>query len=154
MSISISDKLQYSISQLSLSADDVIFLLPQKISAIGIEYCKEELDVETKTDGTIVRTKYGIERIPDPMLLKEMQEYADGVNVDRLLSFAALVAFMRIQQANRGYSKRVIMDDASKNLQKSDNLFKLNRTPFRHMGGGSKVINGQVFKRSAFKNFK
>jgi hypothetical protein len=119
-----------------------------------IEYCKEELDVETKTDGTIVRTKYGIERIPDPMLLKEMQEYADGVNVDRLVSFAALVAFMRIQQANRGYSKRVIMDDASKNLQKSNNLFKLNRTPFRHMGQGSKVINGQVFNRSAFKNFK
>jgi hypothetical protein len=119
-----------------------------------IEYCREELDVETKTDGTIVRTKYGIERIPDPMLLKEMQEYADGVNVDRLVSFAALVAFMRIQQANRGYSKRVIMDDASKNLQKSNNLFKLNRTPFRHMGGGSKVINGQVFNRSAFKNLK
>jgi hypothetical protein len=119
-----------------------------------IEYCKEELDVETKSDGTIVRTKYGIERIPDPMLLKEMQEYADGVNVDRLVSFAALVAFMRIQQANRGYSKRVIMDDASKNLQKSDNLFKLNRTPFRHMGGSGKVINGQVFNRSAFKNLK
>ena len=119
-----------------------------------IEYCKEELDVETKTDGTIVRTKYGIERIPDPMLLKEMQEYADGVNVDRLVSFAALVAFMRIQHANRGYAKRVIMDDASKNLQKSDNLFKLNRTPFRHMGGSGKVINGQVFNRSAFKNLK
>ena len=119
-----------------------------------IEYCKEELDVETKTDGTIVRTKYGIERIPDPMLLKEMQEYADGVNVDRLVSFAALVAFMRIQQANRGYSKRVIMDDASKNLQKSNNLFKLNKSMFRHMGQGSKVINGQVFNRSAFKNFK
>jgi hypothetical protein len=129
-------------------------LFKAHLLSYAIEYCKEELDVETKTDGTIVRTKYGIERIPDPMLLKEMQEYADGVNVDRLVSFAALVAFMRIQQANRGYSKRVIMDDASKNLQKSDNLFKLNRTPFRHMGGGSKVINGQVFKRSAFRNLK
>ena len=51
---------------------------------------KEELDIETKHDGTIVRTKYGIERIPDPMLLKEMQAYADGVNVDRLVAFAAL----------------------------------------------------------------
>jgi len=129
-------------------------LFKAHLLSYAIEYCKEELDVETKTDGTIVRTKYGIERIPDPMLLKEMQEYADGVNVDRLVSFAALVAFMRIQQANRGYSKRVIMDDASKNLQKSNNLFKLDRTPFRHMGGGSKVINGQVFNRSAFKNLK
>jgi hypothetical protein len=118
-----------------------------------IEYCKEELDVETKTDGTVVRTKYGIERIPDPMLLKEMQEYADGVNVDRLVSFAALVAFMRIQQANRGYSKRVIMDDASKNLQKSNNLFKLNSSPFRHIGKGA-TFNGQTTVRSPFKNFK
>ena len=117
-----------------------------------IEYCREELDVETKTDGTIVRTKYGIERIPDPILLKEMQEYADGVNVDRLVSFAALVAFMRIQQANRGYSKRVIMDDASKNLQKSENLFKLNRSPFRHMGQNGSV-SGKI-NRSPFKNFK
>ena len=118
-----------------------------------IEYTKEELDVETKTDGTIVRTKYGIERIPDPMLLKEMQEYADGVNVDRLVSFAALVAFMRIQQSNRGYSKRVIMDEAAKNLQKSENLFKLNRSPFRHVGG-NRVSNRTDSKRSAFKNLK
>jgi len=129
-------------------------LFKAHLLSYAIEYTKEELDVETKTDGSVVRTKYGIERIPDPMLLKEMQEYADGVNVDRLVSFAALVAFMRIQQANRGYSKRVIMDDASKNLQKSNNLFKLNRTPFRHMGSGGRVINGQVFNRSAFKNLK
>jgi hypothetical protein len=87
------------------------------------------------------------------MLLKEMQEYADGVNVDRLVSFAAMVAFMRIQHANRGYSKRVIMDDASKNLQKSDNLFKLNRSPFRHMGRGGSIVNGGSH-RSAFKNIK
>ena len=118
-----------------------------------IEYCREELDVETKTDGTIVRTKYGIERIPDPMLLKEMQEYADGVNVDRLVSFAAMVAFMRIQQANRGYSKRVIMDDASKNLQKSNNLFKLNKSPFRHMGGNGST-GGMSLRRSPFRNIK
>jgi hypothetical protein len=127
-------------------------LFKAHLLSYAIEYCKEELDVETKTDGTIVRTKYGIERIPDPMLLKEMQEYADGVNVDRLVSFAALVAFMRIQQANRGYSKRVIMDDASKNLQKSDNLFKLNRSPFRHMGSGHSL--GGKIHRSPFKNFK
>jgi hypothetical protein len=119
-----------------------------------IEYTKEELDVETKTDGTIVRTKYGIERIPDIMLLKEMSAYSDGVNVDRLVSFCALVAFMRIQQANRGYSKRVVMDDMAKNLQKSENLFKLNNSPFRHMGGGGKLLNGQGFKKSAFKNIK
>jgi hypothetical protein len=119
-----------------------------------IEYCKEELDTETKPDGTIVRTKYGIERIPDPMLIKEMQEYADGVNVDRLVAFTALVAFMRVQQSNRGYAKRMIMDDAAKNLQKSENLFKLNSSPFRHMGNNGRLTNGSVFKKSPFKNIK
>jgi len=128
-------------------------LFKQHLLSYAIEYTKEELDVETKPDGTIVRTKYGIERIPDPMLLKEMQEYAEGVNVDRLVSFAALVAFMRIQQANRGYARRTIMDDAAKNLQKSENLFKLNSSPFRYMGK-SFYRNDQGFKRSPFKNIK
>jgi hypothetical protein len=111
------------------------------------------MDHETKPDGTIVRTKYGIERIPDIMLLKEMRAYADGVNVDRLVSFAALVGFMKIQQSNRGYTKRVIMDDAAKNLQKSENLFKLSKNPFRHIGKGQ-LANGQSFKKSPFKNLK
>jgi hypothetical protein len=128
-------------------------LFKQHLLNYAIEYTKEELDVETKADGTIVRTKYGIERIPDPMLLTEMREYAPGVNVDRLVSFCALVAFMRIQQSNRGYAKRTIMDDAAKNLQKSENLFKLNSSPFRHMGK-SFYKSDQGTKRSPFKNFK
>jgi len=128
-------------------------LFKQHLLNYAIEYTKEELDVETKTDGTIVRTKYGIERIPDPMLLTEMREYAPGVNVDRLVSFCALVAFMRIQQSNRGYAKRVIMDDAAKNLQKSENLFKLNNSPFRHIGK-SVYRNSDGGKRSPFKHFK
>jgi hypothetical protein len=128
-------------------------LFKSHLLSYAIEYTKEELDVETKPDGTIIRTKYGIERIPDPMLLKEMRAYADGVNVDRLVSFCALVAFMKIQQSNRGYSRRTIMDDAAKNLQKSENLFKLNRSPFRHVGRGQ-LANGQSFKKSPFKNLK
>jgi hypothetical protein len=128
-------------------------LFKAHLLSYAIEYTKEELDQELKTDGTIVRTKYGIERIPDPMLLKEMQAYADGVNVDRLVSFCALVAFVKIQQSNRGYAKKTIMDDAAKNLQKSENLFKLNRNPFRHIGRGQ-LANGQTFKKSPFKNIK
>jgi hypothetical protein len=128
-------------------------LFKAHLLSYAIEFTKEELDVETKPDGTIVKTKYGIERIPDPMLIKEMQEYSDGVNVDRLVSFAALVSFMKIQESNRGYLKRQIVDDKAKNLQKSENLFKLNKSPFRHMGNGVKnTMSG--FRKSAFKNFK
>jgi hypothetical protein len=129
-------------------------LFKAHLLSYAIEFTKEELDQELKTDGTVVRTTYGIERIPDPMLIKEMREYADGVNVDRLVSFAALVAFMKIQESNRGYLKKTIMDEASKNLQKSENLYKLNSSPFRNMGRSTPIVNGQSFKKSPFKNFK
>ena len=128
-------------------------LFKAHLLSYAIEYTKEELDQEVKPDGTVVKTVYGIERIPDPMLIKEMREYSEGVNVDRLVSFAALVGFMKIQQSNRGYLRIAIMDDAAKNLQKSENLFKLNKSPFKHMG--NKMMNSSGgFKRSAFKNIK
>jgi len=128
-------------------------LFKAHLLSYAIEYTKEELDQEVKPDGTVVKTVYGIERIPDPMLIKEMREYSEGVNVDRLVSFAALVGFMKIQHSNRGYLRRAIMDDAAKNLQKSENLFKLNKSPFKHMG--NKMMNSSGgFKRSAFKNIK
>ena len=82
-----------------------------------------------------------------------MQEYADGVNVDRLVSFAALVSFMKIQESNRGYTKQVVRDDTAKKLEKSENLFKLNSSPFRHLGK-RKSSKGKGFKKSAFKNIK
>jgi hypothetical protein len=88
------------------------------------------------------------------MLIKEMQEYVEGLNVDRLVAFTALVAFMRIQQSNRGYARKVIMDDTAKNLQKSEKMFKLNSSPFRHMGSNRGLTNGSVFKKSPFKNIK
>ena len=115
-----------------------------------IEYLKESIDEETKPDGTVVKTTYGVERIPDPMLIVEMQAYEEGLNVDRLVSFAALVAYIKILESNSGIKERVEKDDAAKNLDKSSNLFKLNRSPFRHVGAGK---NGGV-KKSAFKNLK
>lgn len=127
-------------------------LFKSHLISYAIEYLREELDTVTKEDGTIVRTTYGVERIKDPMLIKEMQQYVEGLNVDRLVAFCALVAFMRIQESNRGYIKRTVMDDAAKKLQKSDNLYKRTVQPFRYVGtnkgGLSKVT------RNPFKNLK
>ena len=122
------------------------------ILSYGIEYLKEELDHETLPDGTIVKTIYGIERIPDPMLLKEMQAYQDGVNVDRLVSFCSLVAFAKVQQSNRGLQKRI--ETTNKNLVNSEKMTKLKVNPFRHMGQPSttrKMVNKPSIP---FKNFK
>lgn len=121
------------------------------VLSYGIEFLKEELDYETLPDGTILKTVYGVERIPDPMLLKEMQAYRDGINVDRIVAFCALVAFSRIQQSNRGMSKRV--EVTKDNLVNSQKFSKLNYNPFRHIGGSKNSI-GQRPSRNAFKNIR
>ena len=118
-----------------------------------IEYLKEEIHYDTKTDGTIVRTTYGIERIPDIMAMVEMEAYEDGLNVDRLVALAALISFAKVQQANRSIIERYESTD-KKHLQKSENLFKLGTvSPFKNLGksGGN---NNNRPNRSAYKNLK
>lgn len=122
-------------------------LFKSHLLSYAIEYLKEEIDITTKSDGTVVRTTYGVERIPDPMLLKEMMAYHPGLNVDRLVAFSALIAFAKVQQSNRGYAKR--KESTVKGLEKSDNLYKLKVSPFRHMGGSTISKS-----RNPFKNYR
>jgi hypothetical protein len=120
------------------------------ILSYGIEFLKEELDQETDVDGNITKVIYGVERIPDMMLLKEMQAYRDGLNVDRLVAFCSLVAFAKVQQSNRGVAKRI--EVTNKNLDNSRKFSKLNYSPFRHIGSGK----GSTMRpsRNAFKNIR
>ena len=117
----------------------------------AIEFLREEMDVKTKEDGTIVHTTYGVTRIPDPMLLKEMLAYREGLNVDRLVAFTALIAFIRIQESNRGYVKRREVN--SESLDKSKDLYKLKVGAFRHIGNSS-VSSLKRPPRSGFKNLR
>ena len=128
-------------------------LFKSHMISYAIDFLTEELDQEVTSEGKIVRTTYGIERIPDPMLLKEMMEYRDGVNVDRLVSFAALIAFARVQQANRGYKKRYEETDNVKKLDNSNKFSKLIRSPFRHIGGSGNTFGMKVPKQS-FRNLR
>jgi hypothetical protein len=120
----------------------------------AIDFLKEELDQELKANGDVVKTTYGIERIPDTMLLKEMAAYQEGLNVDRLVSFAALVAFAKVQQANRGYKKRYEETGKPKNLDKSNNFSKLNMSPFRHIGSKGSAFNGMKIPKQPFRNLR
>jgi len=129
-------------------------LFKSHMLSYAIEFLKEELDQEIKPDGEIVKTIYGVERIPDPMLLTEMAAYQEGLNVDRLVSFAALVAFAKVQQANRGYKKRYEEVGTPKNLDKRDNFSKLNMSPFRHMGGSGSRFNGMKIPKQPFRNLR
>lgn len=117
-----------------------------------IEYLREELDEEADDNGKVYKKYYGISRIPDYMALVEMEHYQPGVNVDRLISLGALIAFVRIQEASRGLKKRTEYDN-EEHLEKSENLYKLNRSPFRHIGSGSQSLSMQK-PRNPFKNFR
>lgn len=119
-----------------------------------IEFLKEHINEETKEDGTIVKITYGIERIPDLMAMVEMEGYDDGVNVDRLVALAALVAFAKVQQANRGYKKRVIHVD-NKHLEKSKEMYKLHTSPFKNIGGSNRTgKNNKGPSRNPYKNLR
>lgn len=128
-------------------------LFKSHLISYAIEFLREEIDKETDEDGNVLSTTLGIERIPDPMLLKEMLAYYPGLNVDRLVAFGALVAFVRIQQSNRGYLRRT-ESDSTNSLDNSKNLYKLKYNPFKNLGRGKVTIGGNKINKSAFKNFK
>jgi hypothetical protein len=127
-------------------------LFKTNLISYAIQFLEEELDVETMADGTIVKTSYGIERIPDIMLLKEMAAYKEGLNVDRLVAFCALVAFAKVQESNRGYSKRVEREEG--NLDKSNKNAKLRVSPFRHFGNENSSSTALRKPRNPFKNIR
>lgn len=122
------------------------------ILSYGIEFLTEELDHETLPDGTIVKTTYGVERIPDPMLLKEMQAYRDGLNVDRLVAFCSLVAFAKVQQSNRGMQKR--LETTNKKLENPEKSHKLKLNPFRHMGRPAMLRKEFSKPNNPFRNLR
>mgnify|MGYP003634534733 CR=1 FL=1 len=127
-------------------------LFKSHLISYGIEFLREEIDQEFDAEGNVISSTLGIERIPDHMLLTEMLAYRPGVNVDRMVAFCALIAFAKVQQSNRGYSKRK-ESDLNNKLDNNKDLYKLKYSPFKNIGR-NKVINGKKYKRSAFKNYK
>ena len=127
-------------------------LFKNHLISYGLEFLREVTDEETDQNGEVINQTFGVERIPDPMLIKEMLAYFPGLNVDRMVSFCALIAFAKVQQSNRGYSKRR-ESDTVKPLDNSQNLFKLKYSPFSNIGRKSSKTSIKK-KRSGFKNFR
>ena len=128
-------------------------LFKSHLISYAIEYVREEIDQETDVDGNVLSSSMGVERIPDKMLLTEMLQYFPGLNVDRLVAFSALIAFAKLQQANRGYLKHKVKDMSKDNLEKSQKMYKLNMRPFNNLGRRKKSFTGKI-RRSPFKNIK
>lgn len=116
-----------------------------------IEWLKEVVDEDIEDDGTIAKKHYGIRRVPDKMALVEMEAYRPGVNVDRLVSLAALIAFVKIRESNTNRPIRV-ENEIDNNLQNSENLYKLNRGAFRNLGKSKQSMTSSKKGRSPFKH--
>lgn len=121
----------------------------EHILTYGINYLKEILDQVVLDDGRVVKSTYGVERIPDIMLLKEMAAYGDGSgNFDRIVTFCALIAYAKIQQANIGFARKVEKQEL--NLEKSNKFAKfLSGAPSQE-----RPRNPYAKPRNPFKNFR
>lgn len=118
-----------------------------------IEFMKEELDRETKEDGTVVKIVHGVERLNVfIMIIKEMELYQPGMNVDRLIALGGLVAYVKVLLANRGYAKRIDYVDAKYKTDDS-NLYAKPRSFFVERGKKSQNDMYNV-KKSFFRNIK
>ena len=128
-------------------------LFKNHLISYAIEWIREEIDQELNEGGEVLSSTLGVERIPDKMLLIEMMQYFPGLNVDRLVAFSALIAFAKLQQANRGYIKRKEKDKSVDSLEKPQKMYKLSSRPFKNLGR-RKGLSGMKIRRSAFKNMK
>ncbi len=79
-----------------------------KLFEMVIMYCTEEIGVEFDTKTGEPTTIYGVSRIMDQMLLKEMLEY-DGKNADRIIAFGGVLMAARTN-TNRGIKVRSNVD--------------------------------------------
>lgn len=106
-----------------------------------IEYLKEEIgarhDPET---GKEIGKVFGVERIPDDMLLKEMSEYTPDLNTDRLIAFGLVLAFAKSRQANGLVVKRDEATVVTSTVKQAPS-----RSPFKHLGNSTR-------NRNPFKN--
>ena len=127
-------------------------LFKSHLISYAIEFIREVIDEELDDEGNVMTQTLGVERIPDPMLIKEMLAYYPGLNVDRLVTFGALVAFVKIQQSNRGYAKR--RESESDSLVNSEKISKLKYTSAFKNIGRNRRLGGQKIRRSGFKNIK
>lgn len=115
----------------------------------GIESVKEVLNEKFTDQGVSVKKTYGVERIGDIWLIEEMLQYRTGLNVDRLVAYCALMAFLKLRIANFGYKK--LKENRNTDLENNKNLYNLNvRTPFKNIGNS----NLKSEYRKPISNFK
>lgn len=96
-----------------------------------IEYIKEETSVEHKADGSVLRTIYGVEKVPDARLIKELLSFdPDKGNYDQIITFGLVLALAKSRQAN-GLIKKIIESSTDETQKRMKEIYKSDkRNPF------------------------
>ena len=111
------------------------------------EYLKEEIGKEHMSNGKPLRTIYGVEKIPDIGLIKELLAFTDEKgNYDRVISFGLVLSLAKARQANRLVTR---VNEKKKSEEEDKNLYKVQRSPFSARAG-----RNRTFTRSPFRNVK
>jgi hypothetical protein len=85
------------------------------------------------------------------MLLEEMSEYEKGLNVDRLIAFSSLIAFIKVMVSSRGYVKKKEFE--GKNLAQPANSRKLkSKSPFTNLSSDKRKVGRSG--RRGFSNLR
>jgi len=112
-----------------------------------LEYIKEETGERQKTDGSALSKIYGVEKIPDKRLTKELLAFTDiKGNYDQIITFALVLALAKARQMN-GLTSKV---DKRTDIKVDKNLYKMERNLFKNIGKGQGEIN--VRPRQPFRN--
>jgi len=114
----------------------------------ALDYIKEEIGTLHKSDGSTLKTVYGVEKVPDRMLIKEWLGYdpekrKKKSNYDSMVSFGLALALAKARQANHLFSKvdeskdktPVVVRTTSYNkpIIKSRSLNRRNRKGFKNL---------------------
>ena len=119
----------------------------------AIDSLTEVVDEIIDSNGNTVKVVYGVERVTDIMVLKEMLAYYKGLNVDRLITFGSLMSFVKIQQASRGLAKRV--EILSGTPEVDPNLYKKTSSFFKQIGNqNSNVPKEYQITKKMFRNLR
>jgi hypothetical protein len=120
----------------------------------AVNSLSEVMHEEKDQEGNVTKIHYGVERITDPMILKEMQVYQQGMNADRLISYALLIAYVKIlQAAGRMRKKLERSNDKLENPSKMVRFKGEDRPLFQNIGRSG---NGNMMRanRNPFKNIR
>jgi group I intron endonuclease len=120
-------------------------------NSIKIKIKNQESNIQTVSANTYPDIKnFTLDQTENSLVINS-DILIDGI---QSVSFAALVAFAKVQQANRGYKKRYEETGTAKNLDNRNNFSKLNMSPFRHMGGSGSRFSGMKIPKQPFRNLR